>query len=464
MRKTVFGCLGAAAVAFALQLTPANVQAGFFNRCDPCEPVACNPCDAVVCDPCDPRGNGCFDGCNDGCGPVRNGGWFLNGHMEAGFFANAHGRTSLYGGTNPAGSFNGGAMQGQILRGNTLTDHQGFRGMSGNTEYLQNTRLTGAQVNQVYLSMGKAVDGRRGLDLGGTVDFTWGSDAYRVQTRGMETMRGAEGEAYYGRWGSGDYFSAFAQAYVEAEFDRWNVKAGKFYAPFGTGYKSTDNFFYTWSPNVLISPTVAGGAYATYKVNNRLSVIGGWVTPSELGESSKNNAFLGGFDFSPTKRFNLRYAFAAGEDTFRVAAGSRIDYYTHSFMATTQINKRLKYVFDWAYLETRPKTAGNVVGANYAYGLNNEVIYQLNRNWAFGTRFGMLRPGQMNGDAKVEWYNVSLGANWTPNKWLTVKPEIRYDWTDKGNVAGRQWFGSLPHGGDSYTYQFSGGLSAIVQF
>ena len=423
MRKTIFGCLGATAVAFAMQFTPADVHAagGLFSQC--------LPCDAAACDPCDP--------CGDGCAPVKAGKWFLHGHMEAGFFANSHGATSTY----PAAPYN-------IVGGTNGADFY-----SGNTGYLQNTRLTGGQINQIYVSMGKAVDGKRGLDIGGTIDFTWGSDAYQAQAKGLESHTGNDNP-----WGKGDYYAAFAQAYGEIAFNRWNVKAGKFYLPFGSdSYKSTENFFYSWSPTMYIAPTTGGGVLATYQVNNRLSVLGGWVMPGEIGESDQNNAVAAGLIWTPGKRMNLKYVFAVGEDKYTFASTNvKDEYFVQSLTATTQISKRLKYVFDWTYFQTKANEN------TYAYGINNEIIYQFNKKWSFGTRFGMLRPdgfGDLQSSHDTEWYNVSLGANWNPNKWLTVKPEIRYDWTERGDVADRTFF----NGGDN-SYQFSGGMSAVVKF
>jgi hypothetical protein len=429
MKKTVFECLGVAAIAFALQFTVADVQAaGLFSACNPCDEVACDPCsDADTCDPCDAV-----------CG-AKAGKWFLNGHVEAGFYANEYGQKSAYGGWNSYG--------------------RGANFDSGNTALLQNTRLTGAQINQVYLSMGKAVDGSRGLDIGGTVDFTWGSDAYLVQAGGMEfgAGHGLNGNTA-GRWGTGDYCAAFAQAYAEIAYKRWNFIAGKFYAPFGSDdYRSTNNFFYSWSSNNLINPQVGGGAYAMYKVSDQLTAIGGWVMPEEVGESGDNNAVLGGFIWAPGKRFNVRYAFAAGENKYAVAPNS-VEYFVHSLTTTTQISKRLKYVFDWSYNHSE------YLGDNTdAYGLNNELIYQYNTKWAFGTRFGMLHGGLPVSNAIGEdWYTVAVGANWTPNKWLTVKPELRYDWFEKGAPVGP--FDLTKGGYPGERSQLSGGMSAVVKF
>jgi len=403
--------------------------------------------------------------------------------------SNAHGAKSHYGGAaltaDPNKAFDGGLITGR-----------GANAWSGNTCILQNTRLTGGQLHQIYLSMGRTVDGRRGLDIGGTVDFTWGSDAYHVQSRGLEYETGhgvhrTEG-GDSGRWGTGDYYAAFAQAYAEIAYYQWNVKVGKFYKPFGAGsYKSTDNFFYTWSPNEFITPTTGGGVLTTYAVNNRLSVLGGWTMGFEkgyesIGETGKDNFFLGGIDFSPTKRFNVRYVFGIGENTYRPhldfdAAGveaDKVNYFINSLVTTTKLTDRLTYVFDWTYTQSRAKKDGEYLprvdtirtlggGARYCYGINNEIIFQANKRWAFGTRFGMLNAYDItnyNWDLPegTKFYNVSLGANWTPNKWLTVKPELRYDWLNKGTLFNSR-DNTLTNDMNS-SYQFTGGLSAVVKF
>jgi len=375
--------------------------------------------------------------------------------MEAGFFANGHGRTNYYG----PGSEN--------ARG------RGADGRFGNTDHLLNTRLTGAQVNQVYLSMGKAVDGRRGLDIGGTVDFTWGSDAYIVQSKGLEFGTGHGSAADGGRWGKGDYFASFAQAYVEAAYGDWNFIAGKFYAPFGSNpYRSDRNFFYSWTPTASIAPHVGGGAYASYKASKQLTLVGGWVMPDEIGESSKNNAVLGGIIWAPSKNFNLLYAFAAGKNKYERNdfGGCPTDLFVNSIVATTQISTKLKYVFEWTLLNASPEIAAGTKVHLAAYGFNNELIYQYNKRWAFGTRFGMLNLNDAFATTErgYDWYTVSLGANWTPNAWLTLKPEVRYDWV-KGDGDTVRVFNPDPNFGPDFgiprnTYQVSGGMSAVVKF
>jgi hypothetical protein len=371
--------------------------------------------------------------CDAACG-TKAGKWFLNGHLEAGFFANAYGKTNVY---NP---------------------NEDFRVLPGNNLFLQNVQNTGGQINQIYLSTGKAVDGRCGLDIGGTVDFTWGTDAATAQADGLESNTGHG----YADWGSGDYSAALAQVYAEIAYYRWNVKIGKFMTPFGSNsYTSTDNFFYSWATTSAIVPFTASGAYATYSVNDKLAVFGGWIMPEAIGESSRNNAILGGFDWTPGERLHVRYAAAIGKNTYGYEDGKKDQYSYHSLVATTQITKKWKYIFDWTYGDTIDKPDRSV---SALYGLNNEIIYQYNSKWSFGTRLGMFHTSDSSSnedDGSGDWYTFALGANWTPRHWLIVKPEIRYDWVkNDADADDPKPFGR----NDDKAHQFSGGISAVVKF
>jgi hypothetical protein len=337
----------------------------------------------------------------------------------------------------------------------------GADAVSGNTAFLQNTRLTGGQINQVYLSMGKSVDGRRGLDIGGTIDFTWGSDAFIVQAAGMENMTGMGGRpAEKARWGEGDYYSAFAQAYAEAEYGRLNVKAGKFLLPFGSSsYKSTDNFFYSWASTAYLTPLTGGGAYATYSLNNKWDVYGGWVMPESMGRygssQARNDAFFGGFSWTPNNRLNIRYTFVDGERTYKNTPRSteREEAFVHTLLVAYKINRKLTNVFEWTLYNDNFWYIND--WNNYtAYGINNELIYQASGSWAFGLRTSLVDRWGM-----CEWYTVALGANWTPSKWLTVKPELRYDWVESDSYIYDTPFNTFTN-----SYQFSGGMSAVVKF
>ncbi|MDR3183396.1 MAG: porin [Planctomycetaceae bacterium] len=419
----IVSCLGVAAAVLALQFTQAEVKAGLFDQCNPCdEAAACDPCEQVSCG--------------------STGKWFVNGHVESGFWANAHGQRNAY----------DAATNGR----------HGFDNASANTGLLQNVQNTGYQVNQVYVSAGKSVDGTHGWDLGGTVDFVWGTDARFVQSNGLERANGHDVEG----WGTGDYYSAFAQAYFEAAYKKLNVKVGKFYAPFGSQpFKSTDSFFYSFAPTYGFVPATAGGAYATYTVSDKLSVYGGWVQPDQFGETKDDNAFLGGVIVKANKKRTFHYAFAKGENHY---AANSYDYFVNSLVLTTQETKRLRSVLDWSYSQTR--VPGNT---DTIWGLNNEWIYQYTDKLSFGLRLASVRGGgypaySITGVAddayagigeNTDWYTISAGWKYDANKWLTIRSEIRYDVVDGASAFNNGFEGNVPK-----DYQFSGGLSTIVKF
>ncbi|MDR2440564.1 MAG: porin [Planctomycetaceae bacterium] len=459
MKKFIMGCLGVITAIVVIQFAQVEVKAGVFQDCSPCEEISeCNPCDEAFCDPCEAI-----------CGTKKSK-WFINGYLEAGFVANEYGQKNFYYPKTPGYSHN------DVIY--------------GNTDYLQNVKNTGGQLNQLYISAGKSVDGSRGWDFGGTVDFTFGTDAGFVQSAGLEYAAGHGPDS----WGTGDYYSAFAQAYFEAAYKKWNIKAGKLYAPFGSnGYKSTDRFFYSLADTFAFVPATAAGAYATYTFNDKLSVYGGWVQPDQFGETSHDNAVLGGIIFQPTKKLNLHYAFAIGKNTVQDAD---INYFVNSLVATYQINKRWKYIFDWTLKNVNDHwvdeydddgTDVTETGTNRTmdYGINNELIYQYNSKWAFGVRAGWVHNGESSpwsdseGDSGNWWsydnkYTFSIGANWTPTKWLLVKPELRYDVFDLSRYSGGSYqptpFNTIDDNGEwretteQKKDQFSGGISAIVKF
>ncbi|MDR0391693.1 MAG: porin [Planctomycetaceae bacterium] len=439
MKRKLLGGFGVIVAFFALQFVQTEIQAGLFDLIKPCAAIGeCNPCDKVYDTGCDP----CAD--IDACyAKVKKSQWFANGYFEVGFFANEYGQKNHY-------------------LANPTERTRAWIPQSGNTSYLQHNANTGIQLNQLYISVGRAVDGKHGLDVGGTVDFTFGTDAQFVQAAGLEFNDNFGTKE--SQWGSGDYYSSFAQAFIEVAYKRWNIKVGKVYSPFGSnGYKSTDRFFYSVADTYAMVPATALAAYATYTVNNNLSVYGGWVQPDQFGETSENNALLFGFDWNVGKRLTLSYAYGAGTDK---RGRYDVDYFVQSLVTKYKINSRLTSIFDWTVYNISQNPDYDTAGV---YGINTELIYQYNSQWAFGFRAGWGRDinnffyGINNQQTYDNKYTFSLGANWTPLTWLTIKTELRYDKFEDTEAFNRfASDGSLRP--DCKTDQFSGGMSAIVKF
>ncbi|MDR2170410.1 MAG: porin [Planctomycetaceae bacterium] len=435
--KAYVTCLGIATIVVILFFMQVNANASIFDRFrDPCDPVCSDLCVPVEeVDPCDAI-----------CGSKPKSSWGLYTVFQMGVFSNEFGQTDSY----AEGVF---SKPGQ------------YNITSGNTLPLINARHSSVQVNQLIIGGGRNIDARRGWDYGVHFDFAFGTDAILLQSAGLEFGAGHGGNragtyAGSGSWGTGDYYSALGQIYFEAGYQNFNIKVGKFLTPFGSNSPvSPYRFFYTLPSAAGLYPATQSGILATWTVNKRLSVFGGWTNGIDTQDallrgvtfdSSDNGGFLGGFNYQLSKRINLKYAAIIGSDE-RVVGVNNLDndYFIQSFVVGINLGKRWDYTFEWTLNNI------NKQGHLGAYGINQELTYKYSDKLTLGGRVeythyiggiatGLLLPNENH-------TNLSLGANWAISKSLTVKPEIRYDKFDE----------KIFNGGKS-NHQFSGGLSFIV--
>jgi maltoporin len=123
-----------------------------------------------------------------------------------------------------------------------------------------------------------------------------------------------------------------------------------------------------------------------------------------------------------------------------------------------------------AYMEGNTyATNGSQIGSR-SFGVNNHLLYTVNDKWSVGVRgeyhyshkstFDNARVTQVNGvDGQGgDLWEFTLAAQYKINPKTTLRPEIRYDYTDYNN-------GYRPFGGDSSKRdQLCGGVSFIVMF
>ncbi len=430
MRKTLKKCLGVAAALLVANFAVAEVKAdGLFATCSPCAEVAnCDPCGAV-----------------DGCG--KKSGWEWGGWMEAGIYANQYGQTNAY--------FPG-------------AEHN-LVSASGNTALLNNVNQSDFQMNQLWLYLGKKLDTRRGFDFGGRIDAVYGTDARFTQSQGLEYTSGANRP-----WGDGDYYGSIAQLYGEVGYKNVSVKIGKFITPMGhEGIMATERFFYSLSYAFAELPVTHTGALATWTPNKKFSAFGGWISGEGSSRSTSvykhandltfydadNNAALFGAKYCWNKKVSLAYSALIGrENDFYVGWGDR-DYFVQSVIVNVKPTKRWDYTFEWTLRNEDDGYTGDVWNWG-GYGINQELIYRVNTRWAVGARFEWMHRYHSQAVNASNAYEMTFGANWTPTKWLLVRPEIRYD-----KVFGYDPFNvTKSNGFDARDEQFSGGVSAVVKF
>ncbi len=356
--------------------------------------------------------------------------WNFGGHIETGLYVNEYGQKNTY---NGAGTPYGPDVY------------------SGNTVALQNVHQSDWQFNQGWVYLEKELSGRNSLELGGRVDYVYGTDARYLQSAGLEY------DAGHGHWGSGDYYSALAQAYGEVGYGKLSVKMGKFITPLGCdAIVSTDRFFYSLSKNFGLLPVTHTGALATVKFNRHLSVYGGWTNgEGQFFETSRDNALLAGFEYKFNPCTKVGYGMMKGWDEYNFDG----EYFVHSLYFSHKFG-RWNYTADWAL---RNMNADNNVNSYGGYGIGNSLYYTINDKWALGFRAEWRHDyNDAYFGSDYDGYGFTFGANWLPYCWLLIRPEIRYDsyhGTPIGpfNLAKSNF--AEPKGD-----QLSGGFSVVVKF
>jgi hypothetical protein len=222
-------------------------------------------------------------------------------------------------------------------------------------------------------------------------------------------------------------------------------------------------------------PFTHTGGLATYNYNDRWAFYAGMVNGwDKFDATSDKMAFLGGATYTPDhERYTLTGTFISGqEDGVAPPTTTRSGY---SIVFDYDINCRLNYVLqhDNFWQDNDPVNGGN---DSEWYGVNQYLFYTVNDCWKLGARmewfrdddgtrlsahhirevaFGgapLLTPAQAAGN----YYNITLGANWTPRSNLTVRPEVRWDWSD-GTVG-------QPYDSGTKDSQFTAAFDAIVVF
>ena len=310
-----------------------------------------------------------------------------------------------------------------------------------------NTRPDELQLHQAWLYAEKAIDTRCGFDIGGRIDYIYGTDGPNTQAFGTD-RRGWDN-----RWDNGnDYGHALPQVYFEAGYGDLSVKMGHFYTIIGYEVVgATGNFFYSHAYTFNNSePFTHTGVLATYDLNCNVDVWAGYSLGWDSGFSDNGDAFLGGVSLSLTDDLSLIYATTAGR--FGEARFNGVEQgYMHSIVADYQVNDCLQYVFQNDVLSTEDAAGNNV---RDTVGINQYLIRTINDCWAIGGRMEWwnVQNGAAVTDSDV--YALTLGVNYRPHANVVVRPEIRWDWDDD-SVAG------LEDGDDSQT---TFGMDTIITF
>ncbi|OYP35972.1 porin [Rhodopirellula sp. MGV] len=393
--------------------------------CDCGEPVC--GCEAVDAG-CDPCGDACDGGCDSACGCGT--GSLLPGLLSDCCLGD---QWSLFG--EHCGWTAGGWVQ---------------MGYHDKALPLFNSRADNVQLHQAWLYAEKAIDTSCGFDIGGRIDYVYGTDGPDTQSFGIDNDHWDNG------WDHGnDYGHAIPQLYMEAGYGDLSVKMGHFYTIIGWEVVTApDNFFYSHAYTMYNSePFTHTGALATYNVSDSVTAYGGYVFGWDSGFEDNGDAFLGGLSVALSDDLTVTYATVAGrfaDDRITTEQG-----YMHSIVADVALSDNLQYIFQTDLLDTEDN-AGTL--NRKSFDINQYLIYTLSDCLAVGGRFEWynVEGNLLNGTAAgvdSDIYALTMGVNYRPHANVLVRPEIRFDWDDD-LVAG------LEDGDDQTTF----GVDTIFMF
>lgn len=365
-----------------------------------------------------------------------------------------------------------------------------------------NDRNWQGQMNQLYLVNEKVLDTEDGgFDWGGRVDLLYGTDYIYTTARGLDANMLNQTLPGQPSWGNRYYGLALPQLYAEAGYGDHAVKVGHFYTIIGYEVvPAIGNFFYTHAYTMQYGePFTHTGILDTYKANDQLTlyagITNGWDNYSDpinvLGPISNtgypgynsNAAFLGGATLKSSDETQaLTIAATSGNELANFATNAVGNRSMFSTVYTNELSDKLTYVFQndngWQFNAGTPDTLNQAQsGTALWYGINQYMFYNFSDTLVGGVRFEWFRdnngyrvysglrnalfgvPNSATGFQGNFW-EMSYGLNYKPNKNWILRPEIRYDWYTPDHMKG-----VLPYGSNFDKYgQLYGGCDAIFQF
>ncbi len=400
-----------------------------------CAPAAC-AAPAAGCAPaaavCEPstvfNGASCGDGCGTGCGGLFGGelgepfalidcftdecgnnhlkdkGWVLGGHTAWGYS------------NNPDGAF------------------------VGNGPFVSQKEWNAFRAEQMYLYLGKVADGSKGFDWGFRADFLYGQDGNEAQAFGNINPGHYD---YLNGWDHGSFEFALPQLYAEVAYQNLSVKLGHFYTIVGYEVIPTNgNFFYSKQITFYNSEAFTHtGALATYKVNDKLSVQGGWTLGWDTGfyQYARGSNFIGGATYAVNDKTSLIYTTTFGN------LGWRGNGALNSFIVSQKWTDKFSTVHQFDVLGTDLQDPTTGVPANFnnttlvggsgvpgdSTGLINYAFYDINSKLKAGIRNEWYKADG------TSYYTCTYGVNIKPTANLVIRPEVRHMWSpgNNGNIV-----------------------------
>lgn len=182
------------------------------------------------------------------------------------------------------------------------------------------------------------------------------------------------------------------------------------------------------------SPFTHTGVLLSYPAASDLTIYSGAVTGADNFDRQFGAwSYLGGFNWnSENKETSFGVSVLNGDISETV--NDNLTYVSAVFQH--QISDRLRYV-----LQQDRGWQANASGVNTQtadwYSIVQYLTYAIDDMLGVGVRAEWFRDqnGFRYTAGEAGYYATTLGLNWKPLQWLTLRPELRYDWADSANPA-----------------------------
>ena len=392
-------------------------------------------------------------------------------------------------------TFNRWFVDGWITLGTTMNFDRPEGGENALLRY--NDRDGDVVMNQLYVSFGRNIDKRRNrFDFGGQIDLLYGTDYFATSSLNLETRDSRSSASSTTtlnpydavlHWNSNNGArrggtaavyglslpQAYAEVYVPFHFGT-TLKAGHFYSGMSLeSAMSPQNFFYSHSYSFMYgSPTTLTGIMATTQWTKRLSTVFGITQGWNVFDNPMDRVnYLGGVQWdSLDKETSMSFLVHTGKESER-PGNIRTGYVlTLNQLLTKRLRYSLEHTLgfeDNAY-RSGIEPSGQARWASVAQYLQWEV----NDQWAVGLRGEWFRD---DGYSRIvnrpenfsifsvsgkDIFEVTFGVNWKPTRFITIRPELRYDWANTRVRYGETTEGIFNEKRDMFLFA----IDAVVRF
>ncbi|MCL7420166.1 MAG: porin [Methylobacter sp.] len=284
-----------------------------------------------------------------------------------------------------------------------------------------NNRANEFNAHQLYGFIEKAVDEEGGKwDLGFRADVVYGIDAFYTTQANFDDNLISDGSSRL-------YKLAFPQAYATVFAPIGNgitTKIGHFYTIIGNEVVTApDNFFFSHAYTMQYGePFTHTGILSSYPVNKNISITGGVVSGWDSFFQEPAN-FLGGVTYTTdNERTSVAFSLITGD----VNKDDEHNRTMYSIVLHHDITDSLHYTLQHD-MGIEEKSLGADSGK--WYGINQYLTYDINEQLGAGMRLEWFRDEdgfRVNGNSD-HYLAATVGLNYSPMSWLTLRPEVRYD-------------------------------------